>query len=589
MSLQSQVLKYRLITGMLLIPILGSIMSCNSEFDKLLPSREYNDSTSAIVKTRKVLYLIVDGARGWSVRDANAPNVMSLLKNSTYSWNSLSDSLGTNGNGWADLMTGVKKNKHKITDDSFAGNQLAQYPVIFQRIKASRPETRIASFASSTIFKDNLTTGADVSQSFNSDAEVKTAVVAELGSDIASLIVGQFDAIDIAGAQFGYDDSVPEYRNAILQFDQYLGEMLTALRSRRDYAKEDWLVVITSNHGGQVMIPPAQYDKMVFSYPKANTFTIAYNAGYKPYLINKPFTGNKYTGKFLRLYSAPANNTATIATSVRAEVKNNNSIYNFGDTTSFTIELKVKKNIRGTSFVYEWPVFFSKRFDKTKSVGNGWAFAWESSKWRFFMGSQGVGHQAADDPTTLVDGNWHSLAVVVYNKNFLRTIRYFRDGKQVAELSIASSVKLGTMNNSAPLEMGFIPVDTGQPFDGFLSDIRIWKAPLSDAVIAQYACDSRITESHPYWNRLIGYWPANDGSGLIIKDESPAGNDFHISVGTGTTLQWTDQNDVLCPPPTGNLAKLVPNTVDVPSQILSWLAITPPETWGLDGRVWLNQ
>jgi hypothetical protein len=77
--------------------------------------------------------------------------------------------------------------------------------------------------------------------------------------------------------------------------------------------------------------------------------------------------------------------------------------------------------------------FSLKRFDKTKKVGNGWAFGWESDKWRFFMGAPGQDHQAADDPTNLIDGNWHSLAVVVLNRDFKRVIRYFRDGKYVAE------------------------------------------------------------------------------------------------------------------------------------------------------------
>jgi hypothetical protein len=203
------------------------------------------------------------------------------------------------------------------------------------------------------------------------------------------------------------------------------------------------------------------------------------------------------------------------------------------------------------------------------------------------MGVPGQDHQAADDPTNLIDGNWHSLAVVVLNRDFKRVIRYFRDGKYVAEKILPDN--FGTMNNSAPLQMGLIPVDLNNPFDGYLSDIRIWKAALPDAVISQFSCDTRVNQSHPYWNRLIGYWPANDGSGLIIKDESPAKNDFYVSVGTGTTLQWDTLNDIICPPPTGDLALLVPKTTDLTRQILSWLAIAPPDSWKLDGRVWLNQ
>lgn len=61
-------------------------------------------------------------------------------------------------------------------------------------------------------------------------------------------------------------------------------------------------------------------------------------------------------------------------------------------------------------------------------------------------------HQASDDLTNLIDGNWHSLAVVVFNWDFKRVIRYFRDGKYVSEKILLDNY--GTMDNSAPLQMG---------------------------------------------------------------------------------------------------------------------------------------
>jgi hypothetical protein len=106
-----------------------------------------------------------------------------------------------------------------------------------------------------------------------------------------------------------------------------------------------------------------------------------------------------------------------------------------------------------------------------------------------------------------------------------------------------------------------------QMFDGFVSAVRIYKAALPESVISQYACDTRISRGHPYWNRLVGYWPVTDGSGLVIKDESPAKNDFNVNVGTGTTLQWNSFNDIICPPATADLSAQVPKTFDVPRQI----------------------
>lgn len=575
------------------VTLVGLIAACSKPFDRVLSTTNYSDTTRSVSKTPKVLYLIVDGARGWSVRDAGTTNIAALTNNAIYSWYSVSDSLANDGNGWADLLTGVNKAKHKVIDNTFNGNKLDQYPTIFKRIKDLRPEIRITTFAASPVFNTNFSGNTDQSQLLANDAAVTTAITSELGNDAASLIVGEFNSVNAAGAQYGYDNSFPQYKNAILQFDQYLGQIMAALKARKNYAKENWLVVVTSNHGGAAAIPASQNDGTVFSYTPVSTFTIIYNASYLPKLIDKPFTGNKYVSNFLRLYSNPASASATPATSVRATVSNNNNIYNFGDTTSFTIELKVKKNNRGSStapaYSYNWPCFMSKAATKGNNAAGvpGWGFSMEVNNWRFSIGKANTARVGVDGGA-INDGLWHSLAVVVLNKNFHRYMDSYTDGVFKAETQIPDN--WGSIDDVAsPLTIGLIPVDITNPFDGYLSDIRIWKAPLPAGVISQFACNTTIDRGHPYWNYLIGYWPGNDGSGLIIKDQSPANNNFNVTVGTGTTLQWNSLSDIICPPSTTFLSTLVPRNVDMPRQILSWFTISPPDNWLLDGRVWLDQ
>jgi len=565
----------------LLLTILVALVSCNKKFDRLLPAATYSDSTNTY-KAPKVLYIIVDGARGWSVRDANAPNINSLIGKSIYSWYSVCDSLGNDGNGWADMLTGVTKAKHKVIDNTFAGNNLAQYPTIFSRIKSVSPNSRLASFSASATFKSNLTAGADVSQSFAADSLVRSAVVTELGNDASTLIVGEFNGVNTAGTTYGYDNSFPQYKAAILQFDQYLGQMLTALKARKNYAKENWLVIVTSNHGGTATIPAPQNDKTIMSYPIANTFTIIYNDNYVSKLIDRPFAGSVYTGNFLHLYST-ANAEAN---SVFAKVTNNNDVYNLGDTASTTIEFKVKKSILAGKYTYQWPIVLSKKDTSlTKRVGRGWSIAMEIDTWRFLM-YNAAGGSFAVNGLPLTDGNWHSCAVVITNSSVNRVVRMYQDGVRVSETVIPATI--GNIDNSSPLRLGYILTDNTNTFDGYMSEIRIWRTALTDATIAQYSCQGQITTTHPNYPYLIGYWKGTDGSGLVIKDASLANNDFKISVGKTTTLQWTSQTDIICPPSSATLSALVPRNVDMPRQILSWLAIAPPDSWGLNGRVWLD-
>src|SRR5690606_10587113 len=105
----------------LTVALVSLMAACNGTFEKVLPDEEYIDSVNVIYGNPRVLYLIVDGARGVSVRDADAPNLNSLLPHSIYTWVSLSDQEVTgDAANWASLLTGVGKDKHGVTSDDLS-------------------------------------------------------------------------------------------------------------------------------------------------------------------------------------------------------------------------------------------------------------------------------------------------------------------------------------------------------------------------------------------------------------------------------------------------------------------------------------
>ena len=594
-------MRRKFIIGILLaVFFAGAILlvSCNKAFDRLINSNTgAADTTNVTIKNPKVLYLIVDGARGWSVRDAGTTYISGLTKKGIYSWTSVSDSLGNDGNAWADLLTGVNKAKHKVIDNTFANNQLQAYPTIIQRIKTLRPNVRVATFASSSVFTNNLTSGADVAQTGSNDNDVTQRIIGELGNSNAGLVIGEFNGVNQAGSQYGYDNSYPAYKSAILQVDQYIGQILTALRARSTYSTENWLIVVTSNHGGTYTIPASQNDGTIFSYPITNTFTVISNDNFKQKFVDKPFTGNIYAGSFLRYYSNPNLKNTDPKKAVQAVMNNGTLAYDFGDTVSFTVEMKVKLNpISGSSTPYLtlYPAIFGKKADRSRGTGYGWGIDMEKYsatqvQYSFFVGT-GTGAHVFGKCAPISDGNWHTISFVIYTVGTTRHIRPFLDGIYSGSEGTMAS---GPINDAAAkLVAGFMYAsssgDNGNNFDGYISDIRIWHAALPDAVVGQYACNTTIDSSHPYWNYLIGYWPCTDGSGTTLKDYSLAHNDFTVNNGTSTTLQWTGLNSIVCPVPTTALSLLVPRNIDLPRQILVWYAIPIADTWNLDGRVWLN-
>ena len=43
---------------------------------------------------------------------------------------------------------------------------------------------------------------------------------------------------------------VPQYIEAIEEKDTQVGQMVDALKSRKNYANEDWLIMVSTDHGG---------------------------------------------------------------------------------------------------------------------------------------------------------------------------------------------------------------------------------------------------------------------------------------------------------------------------------------------------
>jgi hypothetical protein len=118
--------------------------NCKEEFSKTIPSQNEEEDVDVVYGAPKVLLLIVDGARGQSVRDAKSPTLTNLLPHAIHSWVGLSEenAQGIAAN-WTDIFTGVNYLKHGVADNDFSNNKLDVYPSIFQRITDFNPEAKI--------------------------------------------------------------------------------------------------------------------------------------------------------------------------------------------------------------------------------------------------------------------------------------------------------------------------------------------------------------------------------------------------------------------------------------------------------------
>src|SRR5690606_32378117 len=468
------------------------LTACQQEFEKVIPDRDYaQDTVDVTFGAPKVLYIIVDGARGESVRTAGAAHINALLPSSIYSWVSLSDpTVLETGTNWADMLTGVQKEKHGIVGNDFENNNLETFPLIAERIKAANEENETELFTSSGLFESNFGGGADVSEVLNNDDEVKNAALESLNNNDPTLITVHFTGVDKAGSQFGYDNSVSEYKEAILTFDGYVGELLDAIEDRATYSQENWMVVIASSEGGYFEIPEDQNDNTVFSNPDVNTFVIFHTDKYNTRFIGKPFLGSKFQGDFVRFEGQKY-----------AEVtEGDNSIYNLG-VEAFTIELKVKKN-RGpnNNYKFYYPAVLGKRPEWSPGwPTNGWVVFLEDNFWMFNARGTGDGNQVRGG--TLADATWNNLTVVGVIRDNERFVRTYTNGVFNNETNVQG---WGNFDNDAILRMGYINGHDHREPDVYISDVRIWKAALPDDVIQQYSCNIGVDADHPYYDALAG-------------------------------------------------------------------------------------
>lgn len=230
---------------------------------------------------RRALVIGIDGLRAdalkQQVETGNAPNIATLVANGTVTWNAYAGGqLGTatqqptiSGPGWTSIATGMWTNRHNVVDNStpaynqpgVSGSYLVdQAPHFARRLEEAKPGTFASSIASWNWIEDYLVAAQPSYLDYHAkgsganyaarDTDVKSKAVAHLGTADPDLLFLHFDQVDGAGHSYGFSTGVANYMNAISTVDGLIGEVVTALNARPQRTDEDWIIVLTTDHGG---------------------------------------------------------------------------------------------------------------------------------------------------------------------------------------------------------------------------------------------------------------------------------------------------------------------------------------------------
>jgi len=235
--------------------------------------------STAIDGKPKAVFIVIDGIPADFLEQTPTPNIdaISAAGGYTRSWvggtiGSETESPTVSAVGYMSLVTGVWSNKHNVRDNDVEAPDY-RYWDIFRIAKAQDPSLRTAVFST---WLDNRTKllgdGLDAAGGRKIDHHVDGLELdtSRFPHDDASDYIRDIDAVvaaeatryirdegpDLTWVYLQYTDDVahyfgdsPEFAAAVGLMDRYVGEIWSAVREREEKFGEDWLIVVTSDHG----------------------------------------------------------------------------------------------------------------------------------------------------------------------------------------------------------------------------------------------------------------------------------------------------------------------------------------------------
>lgn len=561
----------------LLLPLIlvgGLVASCKKYENPPQKFEEYDQEEEKTV-SRKVLVISMDGLVGEQLQDDVPTNIASMMETAKYSFQALTDENTSDAATWTTMMTGYHSGKHHVLDENYLPsedpddphNELEFSPTIFNRIETQAPQLRTAAIVRSSTLGNVLLMDADLIDDQSSDQAVKDRAVALLQEDAAHFTVLQFTDVLEAGVAGGFHMENPAYRAAIQRVDGYVGELLQVIENRDNAEYEDWLVILTSNHGGL----EEQYGGD--SYQERNVFTLYYQKDLRgqeliPDIISSP-----------RLYGYDGQESGP-SEGVRARQASgeNEGDYNPATTGNLTIEAKIKVNRNaGGDFSYSVPPFLSKTDARTGATP-GWSFFRSGNNVAFWVADGNKIIEIAAGPVS-IDDQWAHITGTIQSTDDQVTAAFYINGVKAVDKT--DGLDMTKISSGSPLTLGFQPYVFLEGFiDLQMADVRIWNTVLSDSEILENARRIGVDPEHPRLANLKGYWPMDDGQEMLHNEipgmpDLPLHGPFQYKV-TSNTLPYVDENSILM------------QNLDLPSQTLYWLGIVEQESWALEGQPFLS-
>jgi arylsulfatase A-like enzyme len=268
-------------------------------------------------KTRKTIFILVDGIPADVVEKVPTPVLDSLAKVGSYKRayvggekDGYSQSPTISAVGYNSLLTGTWAHKHNVWDNDIKEPNY-HYPTIFRLFKNQYPEKKIAIFSSwldnrTKLIGEGLPATGNIKLDYHADGyeldtlqfphdkardfmlKIDNRVVEEATTHILK------QAPDLSWVYLEYTDDMghmygdsEQFYEAVKKMDAQIGKITQAVNYRQKNYKEEWLIFITTDHGRDEQTGKDHGRQtfrqrstwLVTNYPNLNTYAAYYTPG----------------------------------------------------------------------------------------------------------------------------------------------------------------------------------------------------------------------------------------------------------------------------------------------------------------------
>ncbi len=164
--------------------------------------------------------------------------------------------------GWCSILTGEWADVHGITgngitktlDTKMLMTTLVEEKVIDNAAFITKWKGHFARNNATYLDEKEYCEENNIDIDFNlckNDEKTHMATMAEVKSaECADFVFAIYENTDSSGHNYGFTFNNPTYKEGFRQEDAYAFEVIKTIEARETYESEDWLIIVTSDHGG---------------------------------------------------------------------------------------------------------------------------------------------------------------------------------------------------------------------------------------------------------------------------------------------------------------------------------------------------